>query len=567
MKKNQSKIFKIVNFNLNAEKVIKKPLKILKKINLDKFKKITSFSLNKTFINFKEKIKQAEMKNIKLLEKEKIEDGKRIKLEQKKQKVEEAKQIKKIQLQKINDEKQRLELLEKQKFSIEKQQQEIEKQRIRIEKQRIKAEEQKLKDETDKKLREDSLKLKEEELRLDFLEKQRLRKEKLRAQEAEQKSKDFEREQANEEKKKIKDEKQRLKEIQINAQKAEQQRLDEEERKLQYQELKLKEAEQNIKDIEDQRLRTNEIIKLKESEELCRKAIELKPDFVDAYRNLGDTLKRLDKFDDAIMSYNKAITLNPNFIEVYNLLGVTFNLIDKHEEAEKNFNKAIELKPDYEEAHVNLSVMLRQNKILKKILNFRKEKKIDKKLINTNSSVSSSNMLTSNPFISSRFVEAELINNLYEINSKSLDKTNGVFFGKGRHSSDFDLFKSNYPIIKTVEEDLINVMKQAVNSEVQIIDSFFNILGAGGGSNPHHHLNSFDKVNKLIYQKYSLTYYLSVGDQNCNEPGLLKLKDPDEEILPSVGMIMIFPANRTHSAVYGGKTDRVMIGINFYSII
>ena len=307
--------------------------------------------------------------------------------------------------------------------------------------------------------------------------------------------------------------------------------------------------------------------KLKESEELCRKAIELKPDFVDAYRNLGDTLKRLDKFDDAIMSYNKAITLNPNFIEVYNLLGVTFNLIDKHEEAEKNFNKAIELKPDYEEAHVNLSIMLRQNKILKKILNFRKEKKIDKKLINTNSSVSSSNMLTSNPFISSRFVEAELINNLYEINSKSLDKTNGVFFGKGRHSSDFDLFKSNYPIIKTVEEDLINVMKQAVNSEVQIIDSFFNILGAGGGSNPHHHLNSFDKVNKLIYQKYSLTYYLSVGDQNCNEPGLLKLKDPDEEILPSVGMIMIFPANRTHSAVYGGKTDRVMIGINFYSII
>ena len=61
MKKNQSKILKIVNFNLNAEKVIKKPLKILQKINLNKFKKITSFSLNKTFNNFKEKIKQAEI--------------------------------------------------------------------------------------------------------------------------------------------------------------------------------------------------------------------------------------------------------------------------------------------------------------------------------------------------------------------------------------------------------------------------------------------------------------------------------------------------------------------------
>ena len=82
MKKNQSKILKIVNFNLSAEKVIKKPLKILKKINLDKFKKITSFSLNKTFINFKEKIKQAEIENIKNLKKEKIKDTKRIKLEE-----------------------------------------------------------------------------------------------------------------------------------------------------------------------------------------------------------------------------------------------------------------------------------------------------------------------------------------------------------------------------------------------------------------------------------------------------------------------------------------------------
>ena len=33
------------------------------------------------------------------------------------------------------------------------------------------------------------------------------------------------------------------------------------------------------------------------------------------------------------------------------------------------------------------------------------------------------------------------------------------------------------------------------------------------------------------------------------------------------GMIAIFPASRKHSAVYNGKTDRVMIGINFYSLL
>jgi len=31
-------------------------------------------------------------------------------------------------------------------------------------------------------------------------------------------------------------------------------------------------------------------------------------------------------------------------------------------------------------------------------------------------------------------------------------------------------------------------------------------------------------------------------------------------------MITIIPAGRKHSAVYGGKKDRVIIGVNFYSL-
>ena len=83
----------------------------------------------------------------------------------------------------------------------------------------------------------------------------------------------------------------------------------------------------------------------------------------------------------------------------------------------------------------------------------------------------------------------------------------------------------------------------------------------------HHHINNFDRKHNLGDQKYSLTYYLTVGDQNCSEPGILKLYDPNEEILPSEGTIVIFPANRLHSAAYGGKSDRIMIGVNFYSLI
>ena len=46
----------------------------------------------------------------------------------------------------------------------------------------------------------------------------------------------------------------------------------------------------------------------------------------------------------------------------------------------------------------------------------------------------------------------------------------------------------------------------------------------------------------------------------------LKLYDPNEDILPCECMIAIFPADRKHSSVYGGEKDRVMIGVNFYSL-
>ncbi len=93
-------------------------------------------------------------------------------------------------------------------------------------------------------------------------------------------------------------------------------------------------------------------------------------------------------------------------------------------------------------------------------------------------------------------------------------------------------------------------------------------MRAGGGSTPHAHLNKLDRdINlNLGLQKYSLVYYLDAGDQNCSEPGILKLYDPVEDILPCDGMITIIPATRLHSAVYNGKSDRVMIGVNFYSI-
>ena len=152
--------------------------------------------------------------------------------------------------------------------------------------------------------------------------------------------------------------------------------------------------------------------------------------------------------------------------------------------------------------------------------------------------------------------------------SLELEKTKDPSYGNARGSG-YQFFQDEQSsIIKTVEEDLVRIVKEAIKADIHVKDSFFTILGAGGGVNRHNHISALDLDSSLnlINQKFSLVYYLSVGDQDCTEPGILKLYDPSENILPREGMIIIFPADRHHSVVYNGKKDRIIIGINFYSL-
>ena len=86
-----------------------------------------------------------------------------------------------------------------------------------------------------------------------------------------------------------------------------------------------------------------------------KKAIELKPD-ADIYKDLGNTLVQLKKFEEAEINYRKVLEFDPDNLNIqYNLANT---LIDQNklDEAEKCFKKLIELKPDYFEAHLYLAV-------------------------------------------------------------------------------------------------------------------------------------------------------------------------------------------------------------------
>ena len=323
-----------------------------------------------------------------------------------------------------------------------------------------------------------------------------------------------------------------------------------------------------------------ELGKLKEAELSYKKTIELKEDYFNAYNNLGNTLIDQSKFEEAVVNYKKAIKLKPDYTEAYNNLSIVLQELGRLDEAEVNCKKAIELNPEFEEAHYILDHLLRQKELLLKI---NQAKKIDMKkkvtffnkifakvfnFYSSRNNPNSNERLSKNPLILNRSVEKELLVTLYKMNCGELDKTKkgDARYGNGV-CSDFKLFENGSPILKTVAEDLIRIMSKSVKSDIYIMDSFFNIIRKGGGTTPHKHLANFDKIRELDKKKFSLTYYLTVGDQNCTEPGILKLYNPMKEILPSEGTIVIIPAGRNHSAVYDGEKDRVMIGVNFYSLL
>ena len=370
-----------------------------------------------------------------------------------------------------------------------------------------------------------------------------------------------------------------------------------------------------------------DIGKLKEAEIYTRKAIELNPDFVDAHSNLGTILKKLGNLKGAELSTRKAIELNPELAQVHSNLGTILKDIGNFKEAELSFRKAIEIKPDLAPAHQNLgSVLMYMKKFnaaeksLRKAIEIKGEYAIacrnlsiclylrgeklqaleyilkanstdpneeiinrllikvfkgDQKDDNSNSKFKpkvqknnfSTGILVNNPLILKRKVEPDLIDSLYKIKSIDQELYIKPTYGNAR-GSDYFLFDRDEPMIKMIKKDLISIASESVSSDIFISESFFTISRSGAGLVSHNHLNNIDLLfgPKLSDKKFSLVYYLSIGDQDCEEPGILKLENPDQEILPTNGLIILFPSKRKHSVFYKGKKDRVIIGINFYGI-
>jgi len=97
-------------------------------------------------------------------------------------------------------------------------------------------------------------------------------------------------------------------------------------------------------------------------------ALRLRPHYADPYCNLGNVLLRQNKLDEAIRCYQQALQIKPNSAEVCNNLGLALQRRDEFDEAIRYYRQAVQLNPHYAEAHRNLGDALHRlaNTLLEK---------------------------------------------------------------------------------------------------------------------------------------------------------------------------------------------------------
>ena len=100
----------------------------------------------------------------------------------------------------------------------------------------------------------------------------------------------------------------------------------------------------------------------KKAKDLLEQVVLIKPNFADAYNNIGICLEKLNDLNGAIKNYNLAINNRPNFAEAHNNIGVVFQKLRNFDEAIMQYKKAITYKNLYLDAYVNLANLFKETK-------------------------------------------------------------------------------------------------------------------------------------------------------------------------------------------------------------
>ena len=97
--------------------------------------------------------------------------------------------------------------------------------------------------------------------------------------------------------------------------------------------------------------------------EVYNRAVELKPEYAEAWIGQGNTHLGLKRYQDALEAYDKAIQLKPNYLEAWNGRGKALDYLQRYEEAIASFDSALKIQPNNLDAwkeRGNIQIKLQQ---------------------------------------------------------------------------------------------------------------------------------------------------------------------------------------------------------------
>lgn len=96
--------------------------------------------------------------------------------------------------------------------------------------------------------------------------------------------------------------------------------------------------------------------KYAEAAEAYKKALSLKPDYLDAHVNLGTAYYKLGRYFEAVDTYKRALEIMPDAVVLYNKLGTVYMLLGEHRKAVASFEQALGVDSRNPAAHFNLGM-------------------------------------------------------------------------------------------------------------------------------------------------------------------------------------------------------------------
>lgn len=88
-----------------------------------------------------------------------------------------------------------------------------------------------------------------------------------------------------------------------------------------------------------------------------KKAIKIRPDFYQAYHNLGLAYASLNQYQEAKNSFEKTIQINPDSAETYKSLGKVCIALQKYEDGLSYYTKYIKLNPNDDQVYFDIGMI------------------------------------------------------------------------------------------------------------------------------------------------------------------------------------------------------------------